>query len=109
MPNAAGSITREIATLRRTLKAVDRSLSQIGPKLRKAISAREFPVAEHVPRKLNLSPKRQAQLKVQARYMVSIRQLGPKQKAEVREVLQKKGMPAAILRARRLIKHDKAA
>ncbi len=65
--------------------------------------------SERVPRKLNLSPKRRAQLKIQGKYMATIRQLGPRQKAEVRGVLQRRGMPAAVTRALALMKKEKAA
>ena len=109
MPNTATSISREIAALRRSLKAMLRSLQPLVPNLRAAISKSGSVGPAQVRRKLNLSPKRRAQLKVQAKYMVCIRQLGPKEKAEVREVLQKKGMPAAIARAQRLVSRIKAA
>ncbi len=109
MPNANSSISREIATLRRSLKAMDRFLQRLGPNLRVAMSGTRGAGPALAKRKLNLSPKRLAQLKVQGKYMATIRQLGPKHKAEVRGVLQRSGMPAALARAQRLMSRIEAA
>ncbi len=108
MPNVSSSLSREIATLRRTLRAMDRSLQRLGPSLRGSMNRSGGVGPAQAKRKLNLSPKRRAQLKVQGRYMATLRQLKPKQKAEVREVLQKKGMPAAIARGQRLMSRIEA-
>ncbi len=109
MSNPIRSVSREIVALRRSLKAADRSLLRLGPMLREIAIAGRLPSAAPVRRKLNLSPQRRAQLKVQGKYMATIRQLRPKQKAEVRGVLQRKGMPAAIARAERLMNQARAA
>jgi len=53
-------------------------------------------------RKLRLSPKRRAQLKLQGQYMAYLRALKPKQKAEVKRLREMKGMQAALVRVRRL-------
>jgi len=102
MPNSMSSVSREIATLRRSLKAMDRSLRRLGPKLRTAVNGRGNGKVERPARKLTLSPKRRAQLKLQGRYIGYIRQLRPKQKAEVKRIRERKGMESAIQRARRL-------
>ena len=102
MPNPASSLSREIATLRRTLKAMDRSLRRLGPKLRNAVSSVGRGRPRRVGRKLKLSPKRRAQLKLQGQYIGYIRNLKPRQKAQVRKIREAKGMKAAISRARRL-------
>jgi hypothetical protein len=52
--------------------------------------------------KLNLSPKRRAQLKVQGQYMGYLRGLKPKQKAEVRKIRERKGVEMAIRKANEL-------
>jgi len=49
-----------------------------------------------------LTPKRRAQLKLQGAYMGFVRQLGPRQKARVKAVKEKKGFEAAIRVARGL-------
>jgi len=102
MPNSTSSVSREIATLRRSLKAVDRSLRRLAPKLRTAGNERANGKAGRPGRKLRLSPKRRAQLKLQGLYIGYVRQLGPKQKVEVKKLLEKKGMGAAIARAKGL-------
>lgn len=109
MSSSIRSVSREIATLRRTLKAMDRSLLRLGPKLRELAGGMREAGSGSFRRRLRLSPKRRAQLKVQGKYMATIRQLGPRQKAEVRIVLQRQGMPAAVARAEMLIKRAKAA
>ncbi len=109
MPNATSSIAHEIATLRRSLKAMDGSLRRLGSKLRTAVASGNGSGPARARRKLSLSPKRRAQLKLQGRYMVYLRALRPKQKAEVREVLKRKGMPAAVALAQKLMMKVEAA
>ncbi len=47
-----------------------------------------------------LSAKARASLKLQGRYMGYMRQLKPRQKAQVRKIKETKGVRAAIARAR---------
>jgi len=103
------SVSRDIATLRRSLKAMDRSLRRLGPKLRAAGNGRLNGRAARPVRKLKLSPERRAQLKLQGLYIGYIRQLRPRHKAEVRSILAKKGMRAAVARARQLVRPEGAA
>jgi len=109
MPNPATSVSREIATLRRSLKAVDRSLRRLAPKLRAAGNGRANGQEGRPARKLKLSPKRRAQLKLQGQYLGYVRQLRPKQKAEVVRLREKSGMRTAIARARRLSQGRRAS
>ncbi len=102
MPNSMSSASREIATLRRTLKAMDRSLRRLAPKLHTAGNDRRNGKAIRSARKLKLSPKRRAQLKLQGQYMGYLRGLKAKQKTEVKRLREKKGMQAAMARAKRL-------
>jgi hypothetical protein len=50
---------------------------------------------------MNLSAPRRRTLKLHGRYLGYIRQLKPRQRAEVRAVREKKGVEAAIKRARK--------
>lgn len=102
MSNSMTSVSREIATLRRTMKAMDRSLRRLGPKLQMAVNSARKSTPGRAGRKLRLSPKRRAQLKLQGLYIGYVRQLRPKQKAEVRAILEQKGMGAAVARAKRV-------
>jgi len=109
MPNPGTSVTREIATLRRSLRAVDRSLRRLAPKLRAAGNGLANGKAARSARELKLSPKRRAQLKLQGQYIGYMRQLKPKQKAEVKRLRERKGMRAAVTRARLLMARRKVA
>lgn len=96
------SVSREIAALRRSLRAVDRSLGRLAPKLRAAGNGHANGKAERPSRKLELSPKRRAQLKLQGQYIGYVRQLNQRNRTAVRSVLEKKGMRAAVARAKQL-------
>lgn len=100
----SAAIGREIATLRRTLKAMDRSLRRLSPKLRRAVRVPKNAGSTRLGRKLKLSPKRRAQLKLQGLYIGYIRQLKPRQKAEVKRLRESKGMQKAIALAQKLMK-----
>ena len=103
MPNSMTSVSREIATLRRSLRAVDRSLRRLAPKLRAAGNGHANGRAGRSSGKLNLSPKRRAQLKLQGQYIGYVRQLKARQKAAVKELREKKGVRVAIARARKML------
>jgi hypothetical protein len=109
MPNFLVPVSREIATLRRSLKAMDRSLRRLGPKLRKVVESPAKSATGRVGRKLKLSTKRRAQLKLQGQYIGYLRNLKPKQKAEVKRLRERRGMEIATARARKLMKKEKAA
>src|SRR3989442_10613896 len=102
MPYGTTPIAREIATLRRSLRAVDRSLRRLAPKLRAAGNERANGKTGRPARRMRLSPKRRAQLKLQGKYIGYVRQLKPKQRGEVKTLLVKKGMRVAIQKAMRL-------
>jgi len=58
---------------------------------------------------MQLSAKRRAQLKLQGKYIGYVRQLRPRQKAEVKRLLEKKGIETAVKRARRLARDTRGA
>jgi hypothetical protein len=103
MPNSMSSVSREIPTLRRSLRAMDRSLRRLGPKLKAMGNGRGNGKADRPTRKLKLSSKRRAQLKLQGQYMGYLRGLRPTQKTEVKGLREKKGMRAAVARAKRMM------
>jgi hypothetical protein len=89
-----------VSRLQRLIAAAPSSVS-------KAKSAKEPPSSARrtgTPgkRKLNLSPKRRAPLKIQGPYMGHLRRLNAKQKAQVKTLKTAKGFPAAITLARKL-------
>lgn len=103
MPNPRQrSINAEIHTIRRSLNSVVRSLARLGRALE--ASAR-VPLATAAPRrKLRLSPKRMAQLKLQGQYIGHMRMLPAKQQARVKALRADKGIRAAIRYAQSLSK-----
>ena len=106
-------------TLRKSLRAIERAFADIENLFaefakrvrvverkanRKARKMQVFDVGAQLRRRLEISPKRRAQLKLQGQYMGYMRQLGPRQKARVKAVKAKRGFGAAIKVARRLAK-----
>ena len=100
MPNPRRSrIANEILNLRRSLKALDRSLSRFGPLLAGGVAPKSASKGNGRARP-RLSAKARASLVLQGRYMGFMRQLKPRQKAQVRKIREAKGVRAAIARAR---------
>jgi hypothetical protein len=56
-----------------------------------------------------MSAKARASLKLQGRYMGYMRQLKPRQKAQIRKIKETKGVRAAIGEAKRFRERSKAA
>ena len=96
------SIARELASARRSLRALEQSLARLAAQVRD-ISRGSLTTAPGGPRrKIKLSPTRLKALRLHGKYMGYIRHLKPKQKAKVRALRTKKGVRAAIARARKL-------
>ena len=101
MPRTRNPLTIHVRAIRRALTAIDRSLGRLVVAVR---SDQRRAAATSTPkRKLKLSATRRAELKLQGQYMGFMRQLKPRQKAQVKAVREKKGMRAAIAMARRLV------
>ena len=95
-------LSSELQTLRQTLKTFDRSLRRLAPLLSSAASMNGRP-KENGRSRPRLSTKARASMVLQGRYMGYMRQLKPRQKAQVRRVKEVKGMRAAIAWARQLV------
>ena len=93
-------MTREIGTVRQSLRTLDRSLGNLIPIL--SATMRNGAEAERTSRRPRLSSKARASLVLQGRYMGYMRQLKPRQKAQVRKVKETRGVRAAIAKARGL-------
>ena len=91
------TIAKEISTLRRSLTEVDRSLRRFAAMLSQLDGGKIGTRAER-----RLSSKARVSLVLQGRYMGYMRQLKPRQKAQVRRIKETKGVRAAIQRARRM-------
>ena len=91
-------VASDITTIRRTLRTLDSALGRFATSLRNSPSNGAAPAK----RKLNLTPARKAALKLQGQYMGYLRNLKPKQKAEVKALKVAKGVRSAIARAKSL-------
>jgi hypothetical protein len=94
-------ISSELVTLRQTLKAFDRTLRRLAPLLSAGVASNGASKEDGRSRP-RLSPKARASLVLQGRYMGYMRQLKPRQKAQVRKIREVKGVRVAIAAARRL-------
>jgi hypothetical protein len=91
---------RELMRIRRSFRSLDRSLRRFAwmiGQLDGQIERRKRPRPDS---RRPLSAKARASLVLQGRYMGLMRQLKPRQKAQVRKVREAKGVRAAIARAR---------
>jgi hypothetical protein len=96
-----GIVAKEIRHLRRSLHTLDHSLRRLAPMLSTAVSMNGVP-KENGRSRPRLSAKARASLVLQGRYMGYMRQLKPRQKAQVRKMREAKGVRSAIARAREL-------
>ena len=104
MPKSrSSSLSRHVQAIRRSLLTIAKALQRLGPSL---AAPRTGGAGTPAPRgrKLKLSPKRRAALKLQGRYMGYLRGLRPKQKAQVKTLRVTKGFRPAIALAKRLAK-----
>jgi hypothetical protein len=100
MPVARQSlITANVATLRRSISNLDRALTRLAASLNGSLVAGS---SSRPRRKLTITPARRAALKLQGQYMGYVRNLKPRQKAEVKAARETTGVRAAIGVARRL-------
>ena len=95
------SISRDIQVIRKSFSTIARALGRLGPALAAAGSVRPER-AVSARRKPTLSPARRRALKFQGQYMSEVRELGPRQKAQVKALRAAKGVEAAIRYARKL-------
>jgi len=93
-------VSNEILTLRQTLKAFDRSLRRLTPLLSAGVALNGAQKANGRSRP-RLSAKARASMVLQGRYMGYMRQLKPRQKAQVRKIREEKGVRVAIASARK--------
>jgi len=101
--NFDGRVRNEIQRLRHSLKAVDRSLRRLGPMLFATAASLNNVSKEDGHSHPRLSLRARASMVLQGRYMGYMRQLKPRQKAQVRTIREAKGVRAAIQRAKRIL------
>ncbi len=96
------TVNTKIRVLRQQISSLERTLKSFSPMLGSLAAASLAPKAGGTRRGMTLSPKARASLVLQGRYMGYMRQLRPRQKAQVRRIKETKGVRAAIQRARKL-------
>ena len=104
MPRSATkvSIGRQLASARRSLRALEQSLARLAAQVRDINRSNAARPAGRPRRRLKLQPARLKALRLHGRYLGYMRQLKSRAKAEVRALRAKKGIRAAIKRARKL-------
>jgi hypothetical protein len=95
------SLKKQIRTIRRSTRLIARALNALETKVR-AVERNTMKKAGPQKRKIRITPKRRALLKLQGSYMGFMRQLKPAQKARIKALKEKKGFEAAIKAARML-------
>ncbi len=96
------SIGRDLASARRSLRALEQSLARLAVQVCDAGQNNSTTPAGRPRRRLRLSPARLKALRLHGKYLGYLRHLKSRAKAEVRALRAKKGVKAAIKRARKL-------
>ena len=96
------SIGRELASARRSLRALEESLARLAAQVRDISQNNTAKQAGKPRRKVKFLPARLKALRLHGRYLGYMRQLKPRQRATIRALRAKKGVRAAIARARKL-------
>jgi hypothetical protein len=86
-----------LRSIRQSVTAIERAVSKLTASLNGGLAR-----PAKTGRRLKLSPKRRAALKLHGRYLGHVRQLKPAMRARVKAVKAKKGYHAAIAMAKRL-------
>ncbi len=97
----AESVRRDLASARRALRVLEKALTRLAAQARTSGRNGSAP-ARGKRRQLKLSPARLKALRLHGRYLGYVRQLKPRQRAQVKAIREKKGVRAAIKRARKL-------
>jgi hypothetical protein len=95
-----GSIGRELASARRSLRALEKALGRLAARIDhwtlggvNAVSPRH---------RVKLTPARLKALRLHGRYLGYIRRLEPKEKAQAKALREKMGVEAAVKKAKKL-------
>ncbi len=103
---AKKSVTREILMIRRSFAQLAAAFAKMGPVLEEAVKngrngSRRIASAP-ARRTMTITPKRRAALKLQGRYMGTLRGLKPRQAAAIKKIRAEKGYEAALRAAGRM-------
>ena len=107
MPHPSNVLSKEIRSIRSSFARISRSFGRIAPLLITLPAAAEQAFAaakgKKVRRRPRLSPEQREALKLQGKYMGTMRGLSPKRRAVVKKIREEKGIRAAIIAARRMM------
>ncbi|MGH7229715.1 MAG: hypothetical protein ACREIH_10965 [Nitrospiraceae bacterium] len=98
MNTTHAKLSKKIANVRISLRTLDKALRRLTPVLFAGASTRQNGARKPVV----LSAKARTSLVLQGRYMGYMRQLKPRQKAQVRRIKEAQGVRVAITTARQL-------
>ncbi len=96
------SLRSELNAVRTSVRSLQRLLDRLAKRARQLELAAAKNSAPPPRRKITITPKRRAQLKLQGQYMGYMRQLKPREKARVKAAKAKGGYKAGIRKAREL-------
>ena len=106
MPSSNASLSREIATIRKSFVALASSFRRIAPMLVDSVAGKvtapQNGGTARTRRAPRLTAAHRAALKLQGRYMGTMRALKPGQRAKVKKIRAAKGVRAAIKAAERM-------
>ena len=100
----ARSIRSDLTAARASIRNLQRAIDGLAKRARQleVAAANNGSPVRGSRRKMTITPQRRAQLKLQGQYMGYMRQLKPRQKAQVRAAKENGGYRAGIAVARRL-------
>jgi hypothetical protein len=105
MPRQSTVIARELQMIRTSFSKIARSFGRIGPILSAPTiitSAPSGELAQPARKRPKLSPRQRAALKLQGKYMGTMRGLKPAQRSVIKKIRVEKGIRAAIAEAQKL-------
>ena len=107
MPRQSTILAREIRSIRTSFARLSRSFGRIAPLLSTLPAVAEQAVAaakgRKVRRRPRLSQQQREALKLQGKYMGTMRGLSPKRRGVIKKIRAEKGINAAITAARRMM------
>lgn len=106
MPRQSTILAREIRSIRTSFSRLARSFGRIAPLLASAPAAAEQALAssgKKPRRKPRLTAGQRKALKLQGKYMGTMRGLSPARRARIKKIRVEKGVHAAIAAARKMM------
>jgi len=104
MPRTNAAVARELKKIRSSFRQLARSFTKLAPFLSAVRDVATVTKSGNDRRKRRaLSPARRRALKLQGKYIGTIRGLKPRQRAKVKKIRETKGVQAAIAYAKRIV------